>query len=688
MKNIPRQLEEWVIKAHPDSPLAAEAKSRPARRDAAPTGLVETMTAGCKGKPAASGTVVSTTEGAMRTMMIAKLKVVVAVAVMALAAGASASAQAGEPRIVFQEDFESGKLLRSEGGKWTYYGETGKRQLSRLVVDPDEALRGKGAMKTFWYPGTATGGSPRFSFPPLAETFYVRWYHKLSPRFVWGNHNKMFYVFGKGKVYFKLQPSFYGGGIPHLWGRGTKAMAPNKAPGFRLPRNRWFCVEILLTMNTVGERDGTAKMWIDGKLVSDWPDERYSWGKIQLRTSADACFDRCWMDNYFNMLPTRYMPADLRRLIQPPEVEKMELECVDHMMYAWRDEIVVADRRIGPLKPEEIEPDETPPVAEANPPGGVLKEPRLVSLSSNKRGCTFFYTTDGSEPEVTDIQSYSGPIWISRTTTLKFLALDRAGRPGPVRTARYHVVGATPVIFSDNFESGRLYHKDGGLWFGMGNPEGLGGKATTWPKIVSGDGPKGAQGRRIVEFECRKGQYGSGLLETPTLVGRNELYVGWWQKFSPDWQWPRTATILLRIYLNDDRSISLIVTREGKPRVVACLGRDKYRLLSVADEAFGFGKGRWHRIVARCRLDGVEGTPGLFQLLVDGKSVVDEKNFAMPAGYMTGRKYLNRVTFTCYVLGTGTVNATPEIPKDMKCWIDDVIVSTAPPPKHPAAARP
>jgi hypothetical protein len=53
---------------------------------------------------------------------------------------------------------------------------------------------------------------------------------------------------------------------------------PNQYPDFRampnfLPqRNRWYCYELVVRANTPGRSDGEVKYWIDGKLVSDFPD--------------------------------------------------------------------------------------------------------------------------------------------------------------------------------------------------------------------------------------------------------------------------------------------------------------------------------------------------------------------------------------------------------------------------------
>jgi hypothetical protein len=63
------------------------------------------------------------------------------------------------------------------------------------------------------------------------------------------------------------------------WGRlspeRTDRNATYNTAAPRIPIDRWVTVEIHVRMNTPGQRDGFARMWIDGQLRSDWKDE--SW---------------------------------------------------------------------------------------------------------------------------------------------------------------------------------------------------------------------------------------------------------------------------------------------------------------------------------------------------------------------------------------------------------------------------
>ena len=42
-------------------------------------------------------------------------------------------------------------------------------------------------------------------------------------------------------------------------------------PNFLPQRTRWYCYELMVRANTPEQRDGEVKYWINGKLVSDFP---------------------------------------------------------------------------------------------------------------------------------------------------------------------------------------------------------------------------------------------------------------------------------------------------------------------------------------------------------------------------------------------------------------------------------
>jgi len=87
-----------------------------------------------------------------------------------------------------------------------------------------------------------------------------------------------------------------------------------------------------------------------------------------------------------------------------------------------------------------VKQDLQSPVAGVSPAGGKIGSSAAVSLSCDDgagSGCSkIYYTTDGSTPTANS-SAYAGPIVISETTSMNFLAVDNAGNSAAVQTAAY-----------------------------------------------------------------------------------------------------------------------------------------------------------------------------------------------------------------------------------------------------------
>jgi PKD repeat protein len=94
--------------------------------------------------------------------------------------------------------------------------------------------------------------------------------------------------------------------------------------------------------------------------------------------------------------------------------------------------------------------DITAPVPKIDIKGGLSRTTRTVTLTATDDQDTnpkIYYTTDGATP-TSSSALYTGPISISKTTMLKFIAVDSAGNTSPVQTETYTIDTTAPAITS------------------------------------------------------------------------------------------------------------------------------------------------------------------------------------------------------------------------------------------------
>jgi len=82
----------------------------------------------------------------------------------------------------------------------------------------------------------------------------------------------------------------------------------------------------------------------------------------------------------------------------------------------------------GLVQTETYTIDTIAPTVQANPSGGLFNATQIITLTTDEPA-TIYYTTDDSDP-TTSSNQYTGPINITTTTTLKFMAIDTAGNQG------------------------------------------------------------------------------------------------------------------------------------------------------------------------------------------------------------------------------------------------------------------
>ena len=228
-----------------------------------------------------------------------------------------------DPAVVFAdgfEDIEDGAIAegteRQKGKKWD-------STFNRLVItrDPDNVHSGRQAVEI-----THTEPSNHNAVKQFGEGFdtvYVRYYMKYAKEFPGCHHTGMLILAGApgvtlemgsatgvvpdGRSHFvalldTLPPRRDSGYPPpgnmnvycyHMdqgrkWGdlffpTGEVYPPENEGlfgehfvprPNVSVDLDRWYCYELMVTANTVGERDGRIAFWVDGRLTGDFPNLR------------------------------------------------------------------------------------------------------------------------------------------------------------------------------------------------------------------------------------------------------------------------------------------------------------------------------------------------------------------------------------------------------------------------------
>ena len=88
--------------------------------------------------------------------------------------------------------------------------------------------------------------------------------------------------------------------------------------------------------------------------------------------------------------------------------------------------------------------DTIPPTAKVNLNGGLFNANKVVTISMSEPG-VIYYTLNGSSPTLSSA-IYKGPITISSTTNLKYLAVDTAGNKSPLYSQTYTIDKIPPKV--------------------------------------------------------------------------------------------------------------------------------------------------------------------------------------------------------------------------------------------------
>ena len=100
----------------------------------------------------------------------------------------------------------------------------------------------------------------------------------------------------------------------------------------------------------------------------------------------------------------------------------------------------------SPVVSEVYTIDTVAPTVTASPRGGSFTAAQTVTLTASELA-TIYYTTDGTTPNPSASPVYAGPLTFGNgTTTLKFIAVDRAGNQSLVGSETYVISGAAVTV--------------------------------------------------------------------------------------------------------------------------------------------------------------------------------------------------------------------------------------------------
>ena len=320
---------------------------------------------------------------------------------------------ATDPAVIFADDFDSYTSPSQLTTKWD-----GAYQLQniRIATEPGNFFAGSKSLEFSLPISTAeVSNSLKKRLSPEQDTVFLRAYTKFDAGYSvnTSNHNGLRLsakypgpgiippADGTGFFLFLLQNNILGTtlagetppGYSHLYvywpnqrsafgdhwypdgmvkpvasdigNQGEWLAFPNQYPDFTsmpnfLPqRNRWYCYELMVRANTPGQRDGEVKYWIDGKLVSDFPN-------LNIRSVSTLKMDEAHIG-----------------------LQAMHSERVNKK---WYDNVVIATKYIGPMASASPAPSPTPTAQLQN------ISSRLLIQTGNNVGIAGF-VVEGTDPK-------------------------------------------------------------------------------------------------------------------------------------------------------------------------------------------------------------------------------------------------------------------------------------------------
>jgi len=285
--------------------------------------------------------------------LLAAAAVIAALSMTSFSQDAQDATRTEQP-VIFSDDFESGNF-----DKWDRDGKIDPERI-RIATDQESVHSGRKAVEFVAPIGKESGGKLLKWFMPGHDKIYARWYCKFAADFDQGNHMHFVHVlanrtdnkwsaFGKAGIKPRGDDFFTTGLEP--W-RNWKKLPPPGALQFYtyypdmkgdsktgkfygnffgpqqplvLKRDQWYCMEVMVKLNDLDERNGEQAFWVDGKEMCHVKD-------LRLRTSGRLKLNCLWL------------------LLYVHDSEKVNK--------VWFDDVVTSTEYIGPLNKDDRRSDQ------------------------------------------------------------------------------------------------------------------------------------------------------------------------------------------------------------------------------------------------------------------------------------------------------------------------------------------
>jgi len=290
---------------------------------------------------------------------------------------------AEHPDVLFADDFESGTVAEL-ARRWGNMSNKGGDAVELVDDSPNARLTdGKRAVQMTARLGRNTGGHLYTTFDGVDHAF-ARFYVKFAdapgyihhfvhmggyrPATRWPQGGAGERPRGDDRVTVGIEPFGHSGRVPppgdwnfytywhemkasagnKYWGNGLRPPTPQ-----RVPAGRWQCVEVMIKLNTPGQRDGELALWLDGELITRihkgvrrdrWTgmgfrvrndDGGEPFDGFSFRTNDKLKINFFWLLHYVTEGALRR--NGVNNLSKPNRV--------------WFDNVVIAKRYIGPISP-------------------------------------------------------------------------------------------------------------------------------------------------------------------------------------------------------------------------------------------------------------------------------------------------------------------------------------------------